>query len=122
MQRSNRAVGAALLLAGWGVVLPALAAQTAPAAPPVARQECALPAAALAQFEARRAQGGLTREEVRAQVELWRASGMAQLSRARPLPDIFSDSYRRHYAAYERMRNGPEYEAALCHELQDGLP
>jgi hypothetical protein len=42
---------------------------------------------------------------------------MAQLSLARPLPDVYSERYRQHYAAYAQMRNGPAYAQALCQEL-----
>lgn len=121
MKRSTLAAHAALLAVCLSAAMPARAAQ------PAAGQdramtpggECALPDATRATFAAQQAQGQVPRAAVRADVEVWRASGMAQLSRARPLPDVYSERYRQHYAAYLRMRSGPEFAAALCRELQD---
>lgn len=119
MQRSNRAAWAAILVAGLAVAMPVAAAQ--PAASPRAAMplagECELPDSTREAYAARQARGEVTRAQVRAQVDVWRASGMAQLSRARPLPDVYSERYRQHYAAYARMRNGPAYAQALCQEL-----
>ncbi|CUI31346.1 hypothetical protein [Achromobacter xylosoxidans] len=119
MQRSNRAAWAAILVAGLAVAMPVAAAQ--PAASPRAAMplagECELPDSTREAYAARQARGEVTRAQVRAQVEVWRASGMAQLSRARPLPDVYSERYRQHYAAYVQMRNGPAYAQALCQEL-----
>lgn len=121
MQRWNRAACAAMVTVGLAAAWPASAARPAPGLDGAAAVDwqCDVPAEARREFAARRAQGATTREEVRADVEVWRASGMAQLSRARPLPDVFSERYRQHYATYLRMRGGPEFEAALCRELQD---
>lgn len=120
MQRWKRAARAAMVTVGLAVAWPVPAAQPAPGLDGAAALdlECDVPAEARREFAARRALG-VTREEVRADVEVWRASGMARLSRARPLPDVFSERYRQHYATYLRLRNGPEFEAALCRELQD---
>lgn len=121
MKRSTLAARAAVLAACLSATMSALAAQ------PAAGQSrlvtpgggCVLPDATRATFAAQQAQGLVPRAVVRADVEVWRASGMAQLSRARPLPDVYSERYRLHYAQYLRMRGGPEFEAALCRELQD---
>lgn len=118
MKRSTLAARAAVLAVCLSATMPALAAQ--PAAGQDRRAtpggECVLPDGTRATLAA---QGPMSRAAVRADVEVWRASGMAQLSRARPLPDVYSERYRRYYAAYLRMRGGPEFAAALCRELRD---
>lgn len=121
MQRWKQAAGCVAVVAGLMAGSQASAARPAPAgdAPAAANRACDLPESARDAFERRQAQGQLTRAEVRAQVEVWRASGMSQLSRARPLPDVYSERYRQHYATYARMRNGPEYAAALCQALRE---
>jgi hypothetical protein len=121
MQRWKQAAGCVAVAAGLMAGSQASAAQPAPAgeAPMAANGACDLPDSVRDAFARRQAPGQVTRAEVRAQVEVWRASGMSQLSRARPLPDVYSERYRQHYAAYVRMRNGPEYAAALCQALQE---
>ncbi|CUJ24298.1 MULTISPECIES: hypothetical protein [Achromobacter] len=121
MQRWKQAAGRAALVAGLAAALPAWAAEPAPGQglPMALEPACELPDTVRDAFERRQAQGQLTRAEVRAQVEVWRASGMSQLSRARPLPDVYSERYRQHYATYLRMRSGPEYAAALCQALRE---
>lgn len=114
MQRWKQAAGCVAVVAGLMA-----GSQASAARPAAANGACDLPESVRDAFERRQAQGPLTRAEVRARVEVWRASGMSQLSRARPLPDIYSERYRQHYAAYVRMRNGPEYAAALCQALQE---
>ena len=120
MKRSTLAAHAAVLAACLSAVAPAKAAPPASDQdmPTMPGEECALPEATRATLVAQGAQGRVSRAAVRADVEVWRASGMAQLSRARPLPDVYSERYRRHYAQYVRMRNGPEFAAAWCTELQ----
>lgn len=120
MQRWKQAAGCVAVAAGLMAGAQASAAQPARAGDaPAASGACDLPDSVRDAFERRQAQDQLTRAEVRAQVEVWRASGMSQLSRARPLPDVYSERYRQHYATYVRMRNGPEYAAALCQALQE---
>lgn len=121
MKRSTLAARAAALAVFVSATMPALAAQPAAGQGRLVApgSECALPDATRAAFAAQQAQGQVSRAAVRADVEVWRASGMAQLSRARPLPDVYSERYRQHYAEYLRMRSGPEFAAALCRELQN---
>ncbi len=54
-----------------------------------------------------------TRAEVRADLALWRRSGMAALYRGSQGPDVFSRKYRERYAEYVRMRTGAEYQQQL---------
>jgi len=118
MKRSILVACATLMMAG----LPAAhAAQPAPAIgpPQMPDGECNLPESVRNALSAQLAQGELPRAAVRADVAVWRASGMSQLSRARPLPDVYSERYREHYATYLRMRGGPEFAAAFCQALRD---
>ncbi|WP_447921095.1 DUF4148 domain-containing protein [Achromobacter aegrifaciens] len=54
-----------------------------------------------------------TRAEVRADLNLWKRSGMADLYRGAQGPDVFSLKYRQRYAEYVRMRTGVEYQQQL---------
>ncbi len=121
MKRSTLAARAAALTVFVSAATPALAAQPASGQGRLVApgSQCTLPDATRAAFAAQQAQGQVARAAVRADVEVWRASGMAQLFRARPLPDVYSERYRQHYVEYLRMRSGPEFAAALCRQLQD---
>lgn len=59
-----------------------------------------------------------TRAEVRADLSLWKRSGMADLYRGSQEPDVFSLKYRQRYAEYVRMRTGVEYRQQL--EVENG--
>ena len=56
---------------------------------------------------------GLSRIEVRADVAMWQRSGMDHFYRGRGPIDVFSPAYRRSYAEYQRLKNGPEYQAEV---------
>jgi len=51
-----------------------------------------------------------TRAEVRADLELWKRSGVNDFWKGRHPPNTFSRKYREAYAEYVRMRSGPEYQ------------
>jgi len=57
-----------------------------------------------------------TRAEVRADLNLWKRSGMADLYRGAQEPGVFSLKYRQRYAEYVRMRTGAEYQQQLAVE------
>jgi hypothetical protein len=59
------------------------------------------------------AAGSKTRAQVRADLALWKRSGMADLYRGSQKPDIFSLKYRQRHAEYVRMRTGAEYRQQL---------
>ena len=45
---------------------------------------------------------------------------MSDLYRGNQEPDVYSAKYRKRYAEYLRLRNGPEYQAALRREQERG--
>ena len=55
----------------------------------------------------------LTRAQVLADLAVWKKSGMSDLYRGNQEPDVYSAKYRKRYAEYLRLSNGPEYQAAL---------
>ncbi|WLW63550.1 DUF4148 domain-containing protein [Achromobacter aegrifaciens] len=59
-----------------------------------------------------------TRAQVRADLALWKRSGMADLYRGSQKPDVFSLKYRQRHAEYVRMRTGAEYLRQL--EIENG--
>ena len=62
----------------------------------------------------------LTRAQVLADLAVWKKSGMSDLYRGNQEPDVYSAKYRKRYAEYLRLRNGPEYQAALRREQERG--
>ena len=54
----------------------------------------------------------LTRAEVRADVEIWNRSGLAQLDR-RESPNVFSDQYIQAQARYQAMKASPQFAALV---------
>ena len=60
----------------------------------------------------------LTRAQVLADLAVWKKSGMSDLYRGNQEPDVYSAKYRKRYAEYLRLRNGPEYQAALRREQE----
>jgi len=44
---------------------------------------------------------------------MWQRSGMDRFYRGRGPIDVFSPSYRRSYAEYQRLKSGPEYQAEV---------
>lgn len=62
----------------------------------------------------------LTRAQVLADLAVWKKSGMSDLYRGNQEPDVYSAKYRKRYAEYLRLRNGPEYDAALRREQERG--
>ena len=59
------------------------------------------------------AEGAKTRAEVRADLAMWKRAGMDKFYKGRRTPDIYSASYRKSYANYLELRNGPEYQEEL---------
>lgn len=51
----------------------------------------------------------LSRAEVRADLTLWRQSGMHKFYQGRQRPDVFSARYQASHAKYIQLKNGPEY-------------
>ena len=49
----------------------------------------------------------LTRAQVLADLAVWKKSGMSDLYRGNQEPDVYSAKYRKRYAEYLRLRNGP---------------
>ena len=64
--------------------------------------------------------GALTRAQVLADLAVWKKSGMSDLYRGNQEPDVYSAKYRKRYAEYLRLSNGPEYQAALRREQERG--
>ena len=62
----------------------------------------------------------LTRAQVLADLAVWKKSGMSDLYRGNQEPDVYSAKYRKRYAEYLRLSNGPEYQAALRREQERG--
>jgi hypothetical protein len=62
--------------------------------------------------------GAMSRIEVTADARLWVRSGMSQIAN-RDGFDPYSPAYRAQLAAYQRMRNGPEFMAEV-QRLQGG--
>ena len=79
----------------------------------------AAPAAAMASAPGD-ASAPLTRAQVLADLAVWKKSGMSDLYRGNQEPDVYSAKYRKRYAEYLRLRNGPEYQAALRREQERG--
>lgn len=59
----------------------------------------------------RDAVSGKSRAEVRAEVEVWRQAGLDRYDMEGV--DFTSRNYQQQLAEYQRLRSGPEYEAAL---------
>ena len=49
----------------------------------------------------------LTRAQVLADLAVWKKSGMSDLYRGNQEPDVYSAKYRKRYAEYLRLSNGP---------------
>jgi hypothetical protein len=56
--------------------------------------------------------GAESRAEVAADLKLWIKSGMSQVANSDSF-DPTSAAYRSQFAAYQRMRNGPEFQAEV---------
>ena len=60
-------------------------------------------------IDARRVQSEVTREEVLAELQLWRDSGLAALERGEVGTDIHSAEYQRAAAKYAALRASPQF-------------
>lgn len=58
-------------------------------------------------------EGGLSRAEVQADLAMWKRAGMDKYYRGHNTQAFFTQEYRRRYAEYERLRNGPAYQQEL---------
>lgn len=50
---------------------------------------------------------------MQADLAMWKKAGMERFYPRRGSVDFFSENYRRSYAEYRRLRDGPEYQAEL---------
>jgi hypothetical protein len=60
-------------------------------------------------FDAREAESTLTRAEVLADLQIWRESGLAALSRGEAGYNVFTLAYRQAQARYRALRASPRY-------------
>lgn len=60
-------------------------------------------------IDARRVPSELTREEVLAELQIWRESGLASLERGEVGADVHSAQYRRAAAKYAELRSSPQF-------------
>ncbi|SAI60050.1 Uncharacterised protein [Bordetella ansorpii] len=58
-------------------------------------------------------EGGRSRAEVQADLAMWKRAGMDKYYRGHNTQAFFSPEYRRRYAQYESLRNGPAYQQEL---------